>query len=195
MVIVKKYGLFKNDSGMAATEFALLLPIMGLLFFGALEVSEVNSVNDRVNRAATMLSDLSTLQVQISPEELDQMFFGITQVIQPISNFDLEMQLVHVIPDPMTGQPIVEWSRSNDSGNPTPYAHGDPFTELNDPNILRPNLSILYAIVKYEHERGLTGKLLSKRLHFEEDRVRMPRLSNNIDLCTLTPQGLYINCI
>lgn len=195
-MLFQKNSNFANDkSGLAAIEFALILPIMLGMFFIALEANIHFSVNKRVDRAAAMLGDLASQAIQISPQEINSLFIGVTEVIEPIDIMTLEMSLVHVIPDPNTGAPVVKWSRSSDPQNDTPYQPGDPFFGLNDNAVLRENFSIIYGVVSYSHDSGLAGQALSEVFHYEVDEVRTPRRSNDIDLCTLTSQGQYIDCI
>lgn len=195
MLFQKSCNFANNKSGLAAIEFALILPIMLGMFFIALEANIYYSVNQRVDRAAAMLGDLSSLAIQISPQEINSLFIGVTEVIEPIDLMTLDMVLVHVIPDPNTGAPIVKWSRSNDPQNETPFLPGDPFLKLNDNAVLRENFSIIYGLVTYSHDSGLAGQALGEVFHYEVDEVRTPRRSNRIDLCTLTPNGQYTDCI
>ena len=52
--------LFKDSSGIAATEFAVLVPIMLVMFFGTVEFSSGLAVDRKVTLVARTLSDLTS---------------------------------------------------------------------------------------------------------------------------------------
>ena len=54
-------GLHRNDSGMAATEFALILPFLVFLFFGLVEASTALTVNRKVAISANTLTTTTSV--------------------------------------------------------------------------------------------------------------------------------------
>ncbi len=188
-------SFIKDRNGIAATEFAFVVPIMFLLFFGAIEGTVIHSAGDRVARAANILSDVPTKASQISLDEVDDLFIGIENVIQPIDTLLLDMNLVSIIPND-DGNPVVHWSRSNDETNKTPYQPGDPYTDLGEDTVLLDGFSIVVAEVAYVHESGLTGRLVDSAINYELQKARVPRTARRVQLCqSRDDDGVYQDCI
>lgn len=172
--------MFGCRRGMAATEFALLLPLQVLLFFGLLEASDAMTVNRRVTQAANALADLVAQSEQVTYDELDSLFIGISNIIEPNGKSNLTINLVSVTPN-AKGEPVVHWSR--DMNGNEPYAEGAAFTRLNDETILNAGSSLIFVEIYYDYEPTLANRILSSRITFEEQTTRWPRLSTRVQLC------------
>lgn len=161
------------ESGMAATEFALLLPFLAFLFFGMLEASEALTVNRRVSKAVNTLSDLTSQVDTISPAEFSNLIDGVTEILNPASLTGVQMKVISVVPDPDNGNPIVHWSRDRD-GN-TPYAAGSDYLELDNTMVLDAGGSVIVAEIVYPHTLSVSHQVLGSPINFEVKSVRWPR--------------------
>ncbi len=174
----------KCDSGMAAVEFALILPMLVFLFFGMLQTSESLTVNRRVSKAANTLSDLTAQLDTISPTQFDNLVTGVLEIMNPSSLTGVTIKVVSVVPNPSTGVPIVHWSRDKD-GN-TPYAAGTDYLELDDVVVLDVSGSVIVAEIYYPHTLSVANYIFKGPLAFEEKSVRWPRNAGTtrIQFCT-----------
>ena len=59
--------------GTAAVEFAFVFPIMLLMYFGSMEISQLLEANKKAGRASSLLGDLVTQQAVITRAELSAM--------------------------------------------------------------------------------------------------------------------------
>ena len=84
--------------GIAATEFALTMPVLIVLFFLGLEGTEFSNAGDRVTQAADTLADIVSKEPQIGRSELDDLFIGIEHIIRPIEVEKMDMIVVSVRP-------------------------------------------------------------------------------------------------
>lgn len=66
----------RNRDGVAAVEFALIVPLLLLLYLGTMEISSGVSLNKRVARVAATTADLVTQQTEIDRKTLE----GIMQI-------------------------------------------------------------------------------------------------------------------
>ncbi|HWD14697.1 pilus assembly protein [Pseudochrobactrum sp. sp1633] len=66
--------LVKDERGVSAVEFALLLPVMVIIYAGVADVSRGVEVNRKVNRVASMVGDLLSKQINVTPSQLDDIF-------------------------------------------------------------------------------------------------------------------------
>ena len=79
-------GLPGDRRGLAAVEFALVVPLMLVLFFGALEFSSGVAVDRKVTLVARTLSDLTTRRRTASPTiDLKNFFAASASILTPYS--------------------------------------------------------------------------------------------------------------
>ena len=179
--ILKFYDrLLDCRSGLAAIEFAMLLPVMLILFFGVVESSDALSQNRRVNLAVNTLADLAAQETELLTSDVDGLFSGVTQIIGANNN-ELTVNLISVIPDPDTGNPMVHWSRDNSGGEP--YTPGAAFTTLPAATLLDPGASIIVAEVTYPFSATITHFVMSEVITFNEIATRWPRRTLRVQLC------------
>lgn len=176
-----------NDRvGMAATEFALILPIMGVIFFGMLEASDALMMNRRVANAANSLVDLIGQEAEITAPEIDDVMVGVTKMLDPTSASTVDMKVTSVIVDPNNpGNIIVDWSRDNHGA--TPYAKASTYTKLDDSTIVHASASLVVVEMDYTYVSGLTNKVLSSPFNFSRVVSRWPRQSAKVILCGSSP--------
>ncbi len=168
--------------GMAATEFALLLPFLGVLFFGMLEGSDILTVDRRIANASNAVADLVAQQTDITNNELDQLVVGVRRILEPTPASQFSVRVVSVIRDP--GDPsrvIVHWSR--DDLGATPYAPGALYDSLDDPTTVNAVSSMVIAEVTYTYSSQLTDRVFSNPFTFSKSAKRWPRQSLKVNLC------------
>ena len=61
-------GFIKRTDGVAAVEFALIVPIMAVMFIGSVEMSQAITANRRVTMVASMNINHTTMWIQDSPK-------------------------------------------------------------------------------------------------------------------------------
>ncbi|MEL6227823.1 MAG: TadE/TadG family type IV pilus assembly protein, partial [Pseudomonadota bacterium] len=68
---VKRSRFGKDEKGIAAVEFALLLPLIFALFVGTIEFSQAITIDRRVTQATSATADLIARTRSTSTAELD----------------------------------------------------------------------------------------------------------------------------
>lgn len=171
-----------NASGMAATEFALILPMTMLLFFGMLEGSNLMLAGRRLTHASNTLADLVAQQPQITHAELADVMIGVRRELEPSDTSSLSMRVVSVIRDPDdSSKAIVHWSRDHDGA--TPYSPGSEYTKLESVNSVNSVASLVVVEFSYVYDSGLTSKVFDRPYRFERLTRRWPRVSPRVQLC------------
>lgn len=87
------------ERGIVLVEFALILPVMILIFFGLVEFGEAFSVNRKVANAASSVADLVSQQGVVSTADLDDITTVATQILQPYRAAPLTLRIVSVAAD------------------------------------------------------------------------------------------------
>ncbi|MEN9855388.1 MAG: hypothetical protein RLZZ157_514, partial [Pseudomonadota bacterium] len=106
--LLGKKGLF-SARGIAATEFALVLPVMILMLFGATEVSKLITVDRKTTVATATLADLSSQNEVVTCKELAGVGAVTRQVYEPYSGNDAVLTIGHIVI--RNNAAVVEWSK------------------------------------------------------------------------------------
>ncbi len=75
--------LLGDRRGIAASEFALILPILVLFSAGTIEYSRLILLTQKLQSGSFILADLAARDRTLSEEQLENIFLAIDQIIQP----------------------------------------------------------------------------------------------------------------
>ncbi len=182
----RSVAAFGNDRrGMAATEFALLLPLLLVLFFGVVEGSDALTKSRRVTLAANTLADLAAQETELLESAADSLFVGVEEIIN-VDGASMDVRLISVVFDDTDGDgtpdsPVVHWSYDNSGGEP--YAAGAIYNNLPNPALVDVDTSVVVAEVNYPYTSSLTHYFISN-VTFDRTATRWPRRSLRVQLCS-----------
>lgn len=111
---VRQFG--DDRRGLAALEFALILPLMFAFFFGMVEVTNGFTVDRKVAVVARTLSDLTSRAKTVSATEVSNFFTIGGAIMQPYSSTPLVATITEIYIDPNTSNGRVQWSRKSTGG-------------------------------------------------------------------------------
>ena len=104
---------FRNDCrGAIAVEFAMIAPVLLVLFFGVLEFSSAVAVDRKVTLAARTLSDLTSQSLAVADTNLSDYGQAAKAVMVPYSSLPVSGTVTEIYIDPTTHAARVQWSRS-----------------------------------------------------------------------------------
>lgn len=182
----------KNQDGIAAVEFALVVPLLLAMYLGTVEISNAITVNKQTSRVASTVADLVTQQPATAKTDLNAMMDIGAAVYYPYTAAKPVITVVGVDVDddhPQGGE--VVWSRSLDKGS---YNAGiSAGTKIFVPEKLRIDETFLIKVVsEIEYRPVVTWVIGSKTdmdgnsytaLDMSEEYWLRPRLSDTIP-CT-----------
>jgi len=115
-----------DDRGVAAIEFAFIMPIMLTLYLGAMEVSQGFDINKRVGRSTNMIADMIAQQSLITRSELSAVSDIGESILFPYERTRPSVEMVGIrITNDNPPRSIVEWSMKRVNGsNSRPYGKG-----------------------------------------------------------------------
>lgn len=105
----------KDNGGIAAMEFAIILPVMIAFIFTSWELSMVYLVKKRTDHAATILADLTTQSDTISSATYNGYVEAVEAVMYPFNNHALKLHLLAVSVDSKK-KARVAWQRTSGGG-------------------------------------------------------------------------------
>lgn len=100
-----------DRSGLAAVEFAMIVPLMLVLFFGVNEFSSGVAVDRKVTLMARTLSDLTSQNEKVTDTQLTNFFNASKAIMTPYSATPVNATISELYIDPATKQARVQWSK------------------------------------------------------------------------------------
>lgn len=170
----------RNDAGMAAVEFSLILPILVLLWIGGVEVTQALSVDRRLNNLSSSIGDLVARSKVVTYNDVTSIFNIAPGAMFPYSSTGIQMRVTAVDIDG-SANATVAWSRA--SGTTTYTSSNNALMNTLVPAALRvANTQVIMAEVYYDYTPAvgyviIGTKNLSDRMYF------VPRLVTKIQLC------------
>jgi Flp pilus assembly protein TadG len=118
-------GMFRDRSGIAATEFAVIVPMMLVMFFGVVEFSSGLAVDRKVTLLARTVSDLTAQAPSSAPQatfagltdtNLQNVFTAGISILQPYSATPTNARVSEIYID-HNGNATIQWSKSATIGS------------------------------------------------------------------------------
>ena len=172
----------RDERGVSAVEFALLLPVMVLIYAGVADVSRGVDANRKVSRIASVVGDLVSRQISIMPAQLDDIF-TIGATIMGASRITPEIRVsflkVEKLPNSQTLIVKLDWSQKTagftESGNQTEREKRR--THLPE-NLRQEVMNYIRVETQYVYEPLLAAVL--PPINMEEIYYISPRYSDSI---------------
>jgi Flp pilus assembly protein TadG len=102
-------GFFEDRSGIAATEFAVIVPIMLVMFFGTVEFSSGVAVDRKVSLVARAMANLTSQGATASAADLTNFYVAGTLIMAPYATPNMTISELYI--DPLSGNARVQWSQ------------------------------------------------------------------------------------
>jgi Flp pilus assembly protein TadG len=179
--------LVHDCRGVAATEFAMIVPIMLLLFFGTVEVSSLFAIQRKVTLVVHAASDLTSQSLDsINAVDMQNVFAASGAIMLPYSLTPLTATVSEVFIDKNKIAKI-QWSQSATvtmDGSPTAAlqqsSHKRNDTVAVPEGLLIPNTWLIWSEVSYDYEPTI-GYVLKTKFTLKDEAYTRPRQSLCVD--------------
>jgi Flp pilus assembly protein TadG len=168
----------RDRDAVSAIEFAIILPVMLLLYIGGVELGDGLQIQFKVTETARTISDLASQYIIIQSSDMSNILAATSSVIAPYSASNMTMTVSEVTTNSQ-GQATITWSCSL---NGTPHTVGATVTLPT--NLQTPNISLIWGEVSYPYTPPM-GYVVTGTLNLYQSNYFYPRLVNLITL----PQG------
>ncbi len=174
----RKFASLRRDQkGVSAVEFAMMLPLMVTLYLGAVEVSQAVAIHRKVTLTARTVADLASQVTSINNADMTNMLTAASAVVAPFPSGELKVTVSAVTID-ANGIARVAWS---DTLNGTARAVNSTVSLPSAVNI--PNSQLIWSEVRYNY-LPTVGYVVTGALNLFDQIYMRPRLSESVNRTT-----------
>jgi len=175
--------LWHDVNAVAATEFAIVLPFMLVLYLGGVEFGNGLAVNVKVSETSHSVADIVSQNTQVTASQMQAILGAATAIMAPYPVTDGNGSLITVtvseVSTDSNGKATVQWSQSTSSTGARPT--GQPmtlsaFTSNSTPT--NANLSLILSEVSYTYKPNL-GYGIMGNVTLSDSYYLFPRCSTN----------------
>lgn len=183
--LLRSVAALRHDCrGLAAVEFAFILPLMLVLFFGTVEFSSGVAVDRKVTLMARALSDLTSQATQVADTDLQNFFSASVGIMTPYDPTPTKGTLSEIYVDPK-GIARVQWSKSGviNSGASTATlttssrTQGDIVTNIVPAALLVPGSYLIFSEISYKYVPTIGYVMAKSGINLSDVAYTRPRQS------------------
>jgi Flp pilus assembly protein TadG len=167
-------SLIRDERGLSAVEFALVLPVLILIYLGGVELSHVVTVDRKLAIAGSSVGDLVAQGTDIAATEMDDIFSAAQAIMEPYPSTTLKI-VVSSVNVRSTGDKVL----TSCAYNTSPRAKGSPIT-LPD-GVRVEGTYLVVTEVHYEYIPTV-GQILSDSINLSDTYYMRPRQVDLIGL-------------
>lgn len=175
--------------GVAAIEFAMIVPIMFMLFVGSIEFSQAITVDRRVTQIASSAADLVAREKSVTTAQITSIMNIVAVLMRPYATAPLKVTLVSVgAKSDNAAITKVCWSQNYQGGVHT-YAAQQAYTL--PAGIVDKGGSVMVAEVQYDYSPLIFSYFITSAMALKDTFYLKPRVSSMIQyngqpICTVT---------
>ena len=163
----------RDPKGVAAIEFAMVLPFMVALYVGAIELGDGLAIRFKATLAVRTVTDLASQFVSIDTSTMSTILDASSTVMTPYPTSNMAITLTEITTN-ASGQGTVTWSCSI---NGTAHAWASSYTLPT--NLQTANITVLLGEVTYPYTPGM-GYAISGTINIYQSMYFYPRLTSTI---------------
>lgn len=177
-------GLMRDRRGVAAVEFALVLPFMLVLFLGVTELNSALTLDRKVSQAASSVADLVAQADRLKSSEVNDLLKLSRAVLDPYPEAPLKVVVASVWMKEVN-QPRVMWSRAMNTAQWG--TNSAPPIELPKELTRQKDTYLIVAHAEYEHRPTFAAVLKdvfnSATITLSDTYYMRPRVSTSVECC------------
>ena len=168
------HRFWADHRGAAAVEFALLVPLLSLIYFGVVEVTQGAMAEQRVAHTASAIGDLVAQSTSTTSAEVAGIFAVGNTIMSPYPTTGLQMRVSSLTAD-ANGNVTVAWSQASGM---TALSKGATMSSL-PASVVNANESVVMGETKYSYQ-SVFGMVLPQPIVFWQTYYLHPRLSTRV---------------
>lgn len=148
--------LLADRRGLAAVEFAFILPVMMVMLFGTVEFSAAIAIDRKLTLMARTLSDLTSQATKVGDTDLTNFFTASISIMYPYTPTPTNARISEIYVN-ASNKATVQWSKAATIGSGATQATlttstrnpSDDVTSLIPPSLLVANTYLILSEVSY----------------------------------------------
>lgn len=161
--------LRRDEQGLSAIEFALLLPVMVFLYMGTVDASMMITADRKVSNVASSMGDLVSQATALNDDEIADIFAAAESIMDPLETGTLSMVITSVVAD-ADNNTTVAWS---DAFNGSGAEAGEDITVPE--GLTEPLSSVIVATATYTFETPVSVFVTGGPIVLDETFYLRPR--------------------
>jgi Flp pilus assembly protein TadG len=184
-----------DESGLAAIEFAFVLPILLTMLLGLVELSNALGTRTALTNLASTAADLIARESSTSGSDMDTVFGAMNAMMSGYSTTSTTVTITSVVDGGSGNSPVVAWSCAwNASGaSATPQAKGATPSVPTGLITQGGGDSVIWAHVAYTYTSPLSAFITSP-LSWSNDFYLKPRRVLKVPYSTPAPTSSGARC-
>lgn len=166
---------------LAATEFAVIVPVMLVMFFGTVEFSTAVAIDRKVTLIARTLSDLTSQSIKLADSDMQDTFTASISIVQPYDATLVKGTISQIYID-ADSIATVQWSKSGTIASGATQATlgtsarkaGDKVTSTIPAALLIPSTYLILGEANYTYSPTI-GYVLKSSLPLSDFSYTRPR--------------------
>ena len=170
----RKNAFLRDEKGLGAIEFAIIVPLMVTMYLGAVEFGHALTIDRRVTSTASATADLVAQVEQVNDADIADIFAAATSILSPYNTAPLSIVVSSVYADE-NNDTKVRWSESHNG-----TAHAPESAYSLPPGLTQPFSSVIVAEVSYTYDPPV-GQFLTGGVTMSETFYLKPRRSLEVE--------------
>ena len=168
----------RNRDGVAALEFALIAPLLILLFFGMTELTSAIIAGRHTNHASSAMGDLVAQCSNINDGDLTNIFSASSDIMSPLSTTTMNQRVTSVVATDSSGDTQVQWSQP--TSQPSFASTYQPGSSVTIPANLVVNKGDTVIMSEVSYAFTFPVDVLNGFVHFDKVYYFKPRKSTQV---------------
>jgi Flp pilus assembly protein TadG len=169
----------RSQKGVAAIEFAMIIPMMFFLFVGCIEFSQAITVDRRITQVASSTADLIAREKTMTTAKVEGIMQIIDYLMEPYDPAELKVTVLNVVADIADAtRTKVCWSYNHNGGTHN-YTAGQSYSL--PLGIVEAGNSVIVAEVTYNYIPLIFHYFITSAFPLEEKFYLKPRLSSYVE--------------
>lgn len=166
--------LARDRRGLAALEFCLIAPMMVMVLFGSIELTELLACNRRTENTAASVADVVSRDTTVTDDEMTDLWAAASALMFPNSVTPMQMRVssVRIV---SASEARVLWSEGNNG-----YAPRGVDSSVTMPaGMMIPGTSVILSETTYRYEPPI-GVFLKLAIDLDHKEYRRPRVADPV---------------